>query len=447
MLLVLLAFAQCTAVRAQYRTIGYYPMWSRASLPAQAVQYEYLTHILHAFAWPLADGSLAFSEAVVDTGLINATHRAGRKILLSFGGAGTLQTVNFALVTADTAKRRAFVQNVVKHLSTYHYDGADIDWEGPQNASEKANEAALIRELRTACRAADSSLLITMAVGVTNWSGQWHDFAALKLSVDWFNAMTYDFHGSWSAHAGHNAPLYASSSDFCGSVDGGITYLHQTRGIPEGQLALGLPFYGRRFQTAALYGPKTEPTVDIFYADVLFDLSHGSLYVWDSASQAPYAMNSSGPYLDTFDDSTSLTIKCNYAKAHNLSGVTIWALGQDLSGGRQQLLEAVGQAMTTGPDAVKPDQEVIPHDYALLQNFPNPFNPETVVRYQLPEVNHVRLGVYDILGREVATLVNERQPAGTYQSRFNGSGLASGVYICRLIAGPFVRSQTMLLVR
>jgi hypothetical protein len=83
----------------------------------------------------------------------------------------------------------------------------------------------------------------------------------------------------------------------------------------------------------------------------------------------------------------------------------------------------------------------------LVQNFPNPFNPTTVVGYQLPVVSRVRLVVYDLLGREVAVLVNERKPAGNYTVAFNASELASGVYLCRLTAGSFVQIRRMLLLR
>jgi hypothetical protein len=83
----------------------------------------------------------------------------------------------------------------------------------------------------------------------------------------------------------------------------------------------------------------------------------------------------------------------------------------------------------------------------LLQNFPNPFNPTTVVSYQLPAVSEVRLCVYDLLGREVRVLVNERKPAGDHTVRFDGSGLASGVYLYRLTAGSFVETREMVLLR
>jgi hypothetical protein len=89
----------------------------------------------------------------------------------------------------------------------------------------------------------------------------------------------------------------------------------------------------------------------------------------------------------------------------------------------------------------------VPDRYVLEQNFPNPFNPKTGVRYQVAGVSNVKLVVYDLLGREVAVLVNERKGAGSYEVAFDGSGLASGVYVYRLTAGAFVQSRKMVLLR
>jgi hypothetical protein len=92
-----------------------------------------------------------------------------------------------------------------------------------------------------------------------------------------------------------------------------------------------------------------------------------------------------------------------------------------------------------------------PGKFALEQNYPNPFNPKTGIRFSIPTlvpgVNDVKLVVYDILGREVAVLVNERKSAGTYEASFDGGRLASGVYVYRLTAGSFVQSRKMLLMR
>jgi hypothetical protein len=86
-------------------------------------------------------------------------------------------------------------------------------------------------------------------------------------------------------------------------------------------------------------------------------------------------------------------------------------------------------------------------EYALEQNFPNPFNPSTTIRYQLPNAGHVILKVYDMLGREVATLVDQVQEQGRYSAAFDASRLASGVYISRLAAGDYTKTMKMVLMK
>lgn len=88
-----------------------------------------------------------------------------------------------------------------------------------------------------------------------------------------------------------------------------------------------------------------------------------------------------------------------------------------------------------------------PLEYTLNQNFPNPFNPTTKISYSIPQASLVVLKVYNLLGQEVATLVNEQKPAGNYEVKFDASSLASGVYVYRLNAGDFTASQKMLLLK
>lgn len=86
-------------------------------------------------------------------------------------------------------------------------------------------------------------------------------------------------------------------------------------------------------------------------------------------------------------------------------------------------------------------------EYDLAQNYPNPFNPSTTIRYQIPQDGIVTLKIYDILGSEVATLVNEQKVAGRYEVNFNASSLASGVYIYKIQAGTFINSKKMILLK
>lgn len=89
----------------------------------------------------------------------------------------------------------------------------------------------------------------------------------------------------------------------------------------------------------------------------------------------------------------------------------------------------------------------VPERPSLFQNYPNPFNPGTAVRYHVLSAGRVRLVVYDLLGREVATLVNGMQAPGYHVVKFSGAGLSSGTYIYRLEAGSFVQTRSMILLR
>jgi photosystem II stability/assembly factor-like uncharacterized protein len=96
---------------------------------------------------------------------------------------------------------------------------------------------------------------------------------------------------------------------------------------------------------------------------------------------------------------------------------------------------------------VIPVSNNIPKEYSLKQNYPNPFNPATIISYALPFSTDVNLKVYDELGKEVMTLVNGKQNAGKYEVRFDGSGLASGLYFYTLQAGTFSQTKKLMLIK
>ena len=93
------------------------------------------------------------------------------------------------------------------------------------------------------------------------------------------------------------------------------------------------------------------------------------------------------------------------------------------------------------------DNQQIPATFELSQNFPNPFNPSTTIKYQLPFESKVTLKIYDVLGNEISTLVNENQKAGNYTVNFDAKNLSTGFYIYKLQAGSFTQSKKMLLIK
>ncbi|MEK6551963.1 MAG: T9SS type A sorting domain-containing protein, partial [Bacteroidota bacterium] len=97
-------------------------------------------------------------------------------------------------------------------------------------------------------------------------------------------------------------------------------------------------------------------------------------------------------------------------------------------------------------------EEALPTQFTLFQNFPNPFNPTTIISYTLPEQNIVSLKIYNILGSEVRTLISSEQAPGVYKVEWNGrnnfgSKVASGTYIYRIKTGDFVQSKKMILLK
>jgi len=95
---------------------------------------------------------------------------------------------------------------------------------------------------------------------------------------------------------------------------------------------------------------------------------------------------------------------------------------------------------------VEPGRET-PARFRLLDPYPNPFNPSTTIRYQISDSRHLTLAMYDLIGREVATLVNEVKEPGEYSVTWNASGFASGMYFCRLKAGGFVQTRKLVLAK
>jgi len=83
----------------------------------------------------------------------------------------------------------------------------------------------------------------------------------------------------------------------------------------------------------------------------------------------------------------------------------------------------------------------------LYQNYPNPFNPNTTIRWQSPVGSWITLKIYDVLGNEVSTLVNEYKEAGSFEINFNASGLPSGIYIYRISVGDFTQAKQMILLK
>jgi hypothetical protein len=98
-------------------------------------------------------------------------------------------------------------------------------------------------------------------------------------------------------------------------------------------------------------------------------------------------------------------------------------------------------------DGVIENESGVPYKFSLSQNYPNPFNPSTVINYSLAASERVQITVYDLLGKEIKTLVNEVKGPGSHQVTFNASGISSGVYFYKISAGSFLDIKKMVVVK
>jgi hypothetical protein len=150
----------------------------------------------------------------------------------------------------------------------------------------------------------------------------------------------------------------------------------------------------------------------------------------------------------------------NFTETYSMSGAGIYPDG--IYGGRagyrlgsdgcfavfagQNGFNAYGISGCTNPVSVE-NHEPLPIEYSLTQNYPNPFNPTTIINYSIPAFSNVVIKIYDVLGKEVATLVNEEKPAGSYKVQFDASNLSSGVYLYKLQSGSFVETKKMTVIK
>ena len=345
---------------------GYYPEWRVNIYPPSAIPLQHLTHVIHAFAWPNADGSLSYPAGFLTPvpDLAQRVHAAGKKLLVSFGGA--TDSAGFAPMAASSTARARFVSNVTAFCLSNGYDGIDIDWEFPANTTDRQNLTLLVQALRTHWNQAAPQLMLTMTIGADDWYGKYFDVAALHPLLDWIDVMTYCYYGSWSGMSGHNAPLYSDPLDpkKAGSADQSIRqYYHDQRGVPYEKMTLGIPFYGLTYNgTTQLYHSATNGKAT-FYKNVV-PLNYE--YHWDNASWVPYLTSPlNNGTIVPFDDPDSVRLKSMYAKSKGLAGVAIWELSQDVVAiGNQPLLAAIGEEMLGGepPPPPPPPPPATPTD-------------------------------------------------------------------------------------
>jgi len=271
------------------------------------------------------------------------------KTILAIGGWNE-GSINFSNMAADPAKRAVFIQSVMDMLVKYNFDGLDFDWEYPADrggsAADKENYVVLLRELKNVFAPRGFQLSCAAPIGVTVLENGF-DLAAMSKIFDSIHIMAYDFHGTWEAFTGHNAPLFANPNIESGdqlnlNVDACVrNYI--AKGADPSKLVLGMPLYGRGYtlndpSKNGFYdsasqpipaGPYTQQPGTWGYNEVCekFASDSGWTIVRDPFYQVPYAYK--GNLWIGYDDHESMIAKAEYAVSMNLGGAMVWSMETD----------------------------------------------------------------------------------------------------------------------
>lgn len=331
---------------------AYYPFYNKIFYTHNDIDFESITYLCHAFIKPDSSGNLIVDDNFLYPELNEEAHNNGVQVLVSVGGWGNHNS--FSSMAADSTSRQNFINKLTEFCLEYNYDGADIDWEYP-NLNDKNNFVLLIKELRNAFNEAGINYLSAALPSHDYHNG--FDVNELNNYLNWFGIMTYDFHGSWSDHSGHNSPLYSSPLDTCGSIDESVRY-YLSKGIKKEKMLIGIPFYGREFISAALYLKSEGGSSILFQNSNSRIIDDGWKYVWDGICEAPLIYSPDNEIFISYEDVNSIKIKSRYIYNNELGGTIVWALGQDYDGNSTPLLESLKLNMLS-PPTEKPSIPII----------------------------------------------------------------------------------------
>ncbi len=303
-----------TCARGEVKVVAYVPNWVDLEKFSETIEYAKLTHINVAFENPMNDaGDLSFSKQ--DEGLIAKAHAHGVRVLVSIGGGSAsgdkpLLKRYFALIS--DAKRAVFVAKLAAYVAEHHFDGLDVDLEGP---SINGDYGALVHDLAAALKAGGKLLTCALSKGYGGEKVPDSVFA----DFDFVNIMAYDGAGYWEP----KSPGQHSSMEF--ARDNVAYWLG--RGLPKTKTILGVPFYGYGFGEA--FRKRDYPYKAILAA-------HPGAEGKDQIGSTIW-----------YNGVPTIRAKTRYAMEQGLGGIMIWSLDSDVKG-EHSLLGAIHETLHAG---------------------------------------------------------------------------------------------------
>ncbi|KJZ72491.1 hypothetical protein HIM_08160 [Hirsutella minnesotensis 3608] len=361
---------------AEKRTVGYYEGWSTqrscgAITPAE-IPIGYYTHINFAFAYiyPM-DFGVAPMDATTQNLYRNVTalkaRQPGLQVWIAIGGWAMNEPdsayVNaFSKMAQTDASQDAFINSLLAFMAENDFDGVDLDWEYPVAKDRGGvkedfdNYARLLRRMRERFNSTGKRYGISIAIPASYWYLRGFNLKALEPSVDWFNIMTYDMHGTWDSHV----PVigsYAYAHTNLTEINAGLELLWRNDVKPE-HVNMGLGFYGRGYTmsdpgcmapgcpfqnaTGTKPGDCTKTSGILSAAEIVQIIKKGANSIFYEKDAVQVVTWDRDQWL-SWDDERTIKLKREFANKRCLGGTMVWAI--DLDDGT--LVQALGNITTS----------------------------------------------------------------------------------------------------
>jgi chitinase len=284
------------------------------------------------------------------------------KILLSIGG--WTWSTNFPAAASTTITRSTFAKTSVTLMRDWGFDGIDVDWEYPSDATQAANFVLLLKAVRSeldayaAQYAPGYHFLLTIAspAGPSNYNKL--NLKAMSDVIDSFNLMAYDYAGSWDAYAGHQSNLYPNPGNPLSTPFSTQTAISDyiRAGVPSKKIVLGMPLYGRAFENTDGLGKPYSGVGGGSWENGIWDYKvlprPGATELLDSVAGASYSYDSGSRTLVTYDTPAVVRNKVSYIKNMGLAGSMFWEASGDRTDGNSLISTTwnVLGGMDSGPN-------------------------------------------------------------------------------------------------
>lgn len=398
---------------------GYLPDWEYYSAKPN-LRLDLLTHI-SVFCFDVtAEGTFSNPGQWPWTTLINEAHQTGVKVIAT---VVNFTTASIHTLLVEEQPKQAMFINLKTILEKYKLDGVNIDFENVASEDRKKVNT-FMAELNVYLDTHLPGMEVSFAAPAVNWGG-W-DLKGLANACDYLFVMGYDFYGSWSTTSGPVAPLSGGSYHITNTVN------TQYSGISTTKLILGVPYYGRQWETSTQYAYST--VVKYIKATYFRDDYTQSLYYgvqWDNTSRTPwYRFQQNGKWYQIwFDNDSSLSLKYQLAKSKSWRGVGMWALGND--GSRPELWDLLATMFDANQTSISKPNVFIPSIQITL--YPNPASQSVTLQFCLPQSGNVTLTLTNLLGQTLSREDLGWLNSGLYSLSRSVSSYPSGHYFYCLI--------------